>query len=339
MTIKYKGQRHGPLRDDNTDTISASEMFIFPFDGGESPVALQNDPLYTANVPVKYSQHPENTTLYAQNISIDAEGGDGVVSAAYVVTVDYTTNIKRNNALSGGSLNAEDKTGTVVPWKLPPYNISIHPIERTVPFILAYQLGDIIGRPTHDVLNPAGDPYDAVTVEQNTIIQFSYNIQDFGTSWIRSYKDTVNNSDIVVIGQSIESGKARIKNLSSTKQKLLDTDGTTLLYEYWKVDVEIEERQVTWKQEILARGLFFRIGGDPTKTVRIYTDNDGHFGAQDDAGFTAGKEVIPVDEPQKLAANGNLLSKSATPDDPVYEIFFDKFYTNWKPLSFPLTTR
>jgi hypothetical protein len=52
---------------------------------------------------------------------------------------------------------------------------------------------------------------------------------------------------------------------------------------------------------------------------------------------TYAEEYNPVDEPQKLNLDGTLYDASLT--GAAYNVFFDKFFADWKPLGLPKTTR
>lgn len=315
MTIKFIGNKYAPLNEDKNGILSTTVDYIYYFNAAESPV----DILAESTIPARGSQHPSGGNLYALRKTISApQEGDEAKSGKYTVSVAYTNDLRQD-------ITKQGETPATAPWNLPPYNISIFPIDITVPFIFGYDAGDAPGSPSKSVLNPVGDPYEAVTLKQNTIIKFSYNLRNFSGTWIDRFSDTVNNSSVVVVRQEISTQKGRIRNLGGSLQKIYDDEGA-LLYKYFKVDIEIEKAKDIWKQEIMRRGLYFLSGGHK---YRIYTDNDGNYGKKEDMG----SEPTAVDEPQRLTEAGALYSG----DSAEYDTFFDKPFISWGSLNLPKT--
>ena len=302
---------NGEYSRDAAGNLTTTRTYRYLFTAGESPVqvAQQSDILENG------ATHPDNDKMKVRNLQIVQVDGDpkkGSYDAIYTYTLNKQTDV-----------NDE----TIAPWKRNPYNISITPLEQVVAFQKAYQDGDSLGNPTKPVLNPAGDPYEDTTVEQNTIVRFTYNLKDFNPEWIDKYTDTVNKDATTVIDLKLTAKKWRIKNLSTSYQIEYDAEGEAL-YKYWSVDTELEGSKKIWQKEILARGLYFKetIDGTPTK-FRIYTDDAGLYGKKSDMGTGA----IPVDEPQLLNSDGSLY----TSGDVYYDTFYDKFFIAWTPLNFP----
>lgn len=335
MSITYRGiENFGPLNENENGIISATVNHSFHFDGGESPLDIMGQ----SQVPARRSKYPSalasNKNLFCLYRSVSSvQEGDGKASGKYIVACFYTNDLRADNT-------EESSQEEIVPWKLPPYDINIYPIDVTKQLLYGYDDGDVKGEPSLSVLNSAGDPLDAQTVEQNACYQFSYNLQHFDDRWIDEFADTINNSDTVVIDSAIPEKKGRIRNLGASFQRIYDENGN-ILYKFWKVNVEIERSAEEWKVELMDLGLFALDGTG--KRYRIYTDNDGNFGKRQDliddliaGGDTeeeAKEKVIAVDTPQKLAADGTLYSG----DTAHYLTFYTKAYTNWGPLSLPKT--
>ncbi len=315
MTIKFIGNKYAPLNEDKNGILSTTVDYIYYFNNAESPL----DIFAESTIPVRGSQYPGGGNLYALNRTVSApQEGDEAKSGKYTVSVVYTNDLRQD-------ITIQARSRTIAPWRLPPYDIRIFPIDITVPFVKAFDTGDPPDSPSIAVLNPVGDPYEAVTVKQHTIIRFSYNLRNFRGSWIDRYSDTVNRSSVTVVRQAIPAKKGRMRNLVSGVQKIYDDEGS-LLYKYVKVDVEIEKAVDVWKQEIMRRGLYFI---DTGKKYRIYTDNDGIFGKKGNMGTDA----TAVDEPQRLDENGALYSG----DSAEYDTFFDKAFISWRSLNLPKT--
>lgn len=313
MSIIYKGVRNGVFSKDKDGNISTERILVFLFNAGESSVKISQQ----TQIPVNGTAHPDDSTLLLSNVSISQKDGDEK-KGTYEATLTY---IRTNN-------NTITNNATVLPWKLKPYDIAMSPVEIGIAFQKSYKDGDSFGNPSQPVLNPAGDPYEDGQTRQNTILRFSYNLETFNSSWITHYVDTVNKSSTTVIDVSIDAMKGRLKNLTPSLQYQYDNKGN-LQYTYWKIDVEIEISPVVWKREIMARGLYFLDGG---KKYRIYTDNKGTYGKQEDIG----EDGIPVDEPQRLTEAGALYGGTT---GAFYQTFYDKFTANWSTLNLPKSAK
>lgn len=324
MTINYRGiERYGPLQESDKGIWTTTIDHSFHFDESESPVDIMAD----SNVPAKNSQHPSGNGLYALNRTVSsAQEGDEQRSGKYIVTVNYTNDLRIDSTIDGSQTE-------VVPWKLPPYDISIFPVEVTKSMVKSYQDGDTKDGPSVPVQNVIGDPIDAQTVEQHTIYSFSYNLRSFNDDWIDTYSDSVNTGSVVVIDNTIPARKGRIRSLGATFQRIYKEDGS-ILYKYWKVSVEIEKSPTIWQVELMNVGFWVEIAG---VRYRIYTDSiNGGFGSK--AGLIAAggvaDDIVAVDTPQKLSADGSAVLTGTTAN---YITFNNKFTTNWKPLSLPKT--
>jgi hypothetical protein len=320
MSISFIGKKYSTLSEDQGGTITTSIDFTFYFNAAESPV----DVLAEDDVPALNSKHPQGNNLYANGRSVALEEGDGAKSGKYVVTVSYT-NDRRINTQS------RSDTADTAPWNLPPYDISIQPIDITKLFLKSYDEGNP-SKALIEVKNPAGDPYESTIVDQNTLIKFSFNLRDFKDSWIDSYTNTVNVDTVTIVDKIIPAKKGRIRNLNASQQKIYEEDGTQK-YKYWKVDVEIEKSPEEWKKEFVIVGLNFIDTGDSNKRKRIYTDNKGTYGSEQDI-VDAGETATAVDVPVKLNADGSLNVDGAA----VYDTYYDKPYINWKELNLPQTS-
>lgn len=313
MSITYKGERNGGWSQDKDGNVTSSRLLVYHFNSAESAVEIAQQ----SGIPKIGDVHPDDPALFVSGVSIsEPMEGDGVKSGKYDVTVSYA------RATVSVQFGRNDRT--VAPWDRPPYDLSITPIDVVKAFQKSYQDGDTNGNPSKPVLNPAGDPYEDSTAERHTVIRFSYNLETFRPQWIGQYVDSINVSAVEVIDIGISARRGCLRNLSASQVKEYDNEGE-LTYTYWKVDVEIEVSRTEWKREILARGLFFLDGGNK---FRIYTDEDGLVGKLSDMGGNP----IPVDEPQLLTAVGALLALGGTP---VYDVFYDKFPSNWAALSLP----
>lgn len=316
MSITYKGVLNKGANISSDGSLSTSMVLVYLFDAAENSV----DILKQSQIPIIGQAHPSDQNLVVNTIACsDPMEGDTVKKAKYEVTVTY---IRRQKVSVGQGGNR-----TVAPWKLPPYNISVSPLEYVVAFQKAYTVGDLIGRPSKAVLNTANDPYEESTTRQNILLRFSYNLETFNSSWAADYSDTVNLSSVNIVDRYIDAKCGRIKNLSSSRQIVYDENGD-VEYRFSQVDVEIEIARSIWKKEVLCRGLYFLNGGNK---YRIYTDNAGNFGKQSDMGANA----VPVDEPQRLGPSGELYT--GADGTAYYQEFEDKKYLNWNPLSFPKT--
>ncbi|MFQ3578665.1 MAG: hypothetical protein SNJ71_00815 [Bacteroidales bacterium] len=315
MSIIYKGARNGGLQKDKDGQISTTRVFVFYFNEAESAATVLRD----ANIPELGTAHPDNSTLLATSISIsEPMEGDTIKSGKYEVTVTYT---RPQNNISIQS--------TVPPWDRDPFNISFSPLEIVVPFQKGYdQQKDVNGSPSVPVLNSAGDPFEDSTTQMNLIIKFSYNLKFFDPIWIIKYMDTINKSDVQILGVEIPARKGRIKNLAASKMQTYKENGS-LEYEYYQVDIEIEVAKSEWKKEIMQRGLFaLQTPNTISSKYRIYIDTDGTLGNKADLS----DEAIPVDEPQKLNQDGTVLSSQNTAK---YATFYDKYECSWKELNIP----
>jgi len=334
MAVTYMGKTYGSLAENENGIINTTINYIFHFDDAESPV----DIFAQSEVPARNTQHPSGNGLYALTRAISKpEEGDEIKSGKYIVTVIYSNDLRINNV-------SESSSNELAPWKLPPYDISIFPLDVTKSLIKAYAAGDKKGSPSVHVVNSANDPFDVQTVEQNTIYRFSYNLRNFRDYWIDSYADTVNNSSITVIDKTIPRFKGRLRNIGGTFQRIYDENGT-IKYKYWKVDIEIEKSPEIWQIELMQLGFYFIDAGDSNKKKPIYTDGEGGFGARqtliedlvtgEDTEEDAKEKVTLVSNPQKLGDNGELLGVVATPK---YETFSPKAMVGWRSLNMPKTT-
>lgn len=317
MSITYKGVLNGPYQSSRDGGVTSSRVLVFYFNAAESAVEVAQQ----TEIPDTGTAHPDDAALLLSDISIsEPKEGDGIKSGKYEVTLNYV------RPASGQANTVQDKS--VAPWERPPFDISVSPKEVVQAFVKAYDTGDVNGTPTKPVLNPAGDPYEDSTATQNTALRFSYYLEDFYPYWSELYSDTINADDIQVCDIGVPAKRGLLRGLSFAPQREYDAEGA-LLYEFVRVDAEIEISKREWSREILARGLYYL---DGTNKIRIHVSQSGAtYGAPADCG----DKPIPVDEPQKLTAAGALYPATATGG--YYQTFNDKFAANWGPMGFPTT--
>jgi len=322
MSITYVGERRAGASVAPNGTLSTERVFVFHFNGGDSPVAV----LAMPQVPAQGAAHPDNAQLKAGAISCSPpQEGDGVASGRYDVTVSYI--------MPEGGYEGRDRT--TPPWQMPPYDIAKSGKEYIVPFVKAYADGNQHGTPTVPVVNSAGDPYEDSVPRYNSILRFSFNLRDFNEEWPVKYIDSINAAAAKIVDVTIPARRGRIASLGGSKLEIFDAEGA-LQYEYWRVDVEIEIAAEEWKKEILCRGLF-AIDGDGK--YRIYMRKDDASGAVFGRVEDLGEEPVPCDEPQLLSATTGAMISSAGTGTAEYQEFKDKFATSWSPLNFPTSTR
>lgn len=312
MSITYKGTVNGAWKKDIQGNISTNKTLIYLADDADSSVLVSRE----SEIPLLGTAHQDDITLKLTDISISPpESGDKIkkhrysVVLTYTRTVDFSTNPIQDN--------------TIAPWRMSPYNISVSPIEKTVPFVKAYATAGA-SSPTLPVINPVGDAYEAETIQQSALLRVSYNRQSFSSSWVKTYTGSVNSGSITVAGVNVPSRQGIMKALTGTYLTQPDETGA-LRYRFWRIDVEIEissiEQYIT---EIMIRGLYFLSEG---KKYRIYTDNQGNYGNIDSMGSAA----VPVDEPQRLTIDGDLYTGSTAE----YQEFIEKRVLGWGSLGIP----
>lgn len=320
MAITFKGERRTALQKNNNNVSTTSRIFLYHFDTWTSGVQISQQ----SELPLIGEEHPNDSSLICTGINTGEPDPNDKPSGKFLAIASYTN---QQNSFSIGSQ-------AIRPWQLPPYNISYPPFESTIVFEKSYQSGDKNGIPSLPVLNSAGDPIADVTNENSWMIKFSYNLKTVNGNWMDFFLDTVNNQDITIVGFNVPSGKGRLKQMQPSFHRTFDAQGE-LLYKYWQIDIEIEVRKQKWQKELLDQGLNIL---DAEKKYRIYTDGKGVFGKRSDMLASADDpdDVVAVDEPMKLDGSGALLDQALQTAE-YLEPKFDKFFTNWNPLSFPRT--
>jgi len=320
MAITFEGERKKGAQTDNKNITRTSRIFTFHFTNFESGVIIKRQ----AALPLIGSPHPDDPSLIARAIDTgDPNSNDKGKSGVYDVVVPYDNDV-----------DLWVSSQSTRPWKLPPYNISYPPFETIIPFTKSYQDGDKNGEPSLPVLNSANDPIADVTNDHSWFVKFTYNLKTVNPNWLDYFLDTVNNQDVQIVSFNVPAGKGRLKQIQPSYQRTYDSSGD-ILYKYWKLDIEIEVKKQKWQKEIMDQGLNVNI---ENKKYRIYTDNDGNFGSVGGLmdGGASKDDIVAVDEPLKLDGEGGLLNQSL-PTAVYLPPKFDKFFTNWKPLSFPKT--
>jgi len=329
MSITYKGVLNGGADIDSSGNVTAKRVLVFYFNSGESSVKI----LQQSQIPKIGTVHPDNQTLYLTSISVSEPMEGDAKSSKYHVTLNYART--RENIESKNNQN-------VAPWSIPPYDISFAPVEYVTAFQKGYADGDVNGSPSEAVLNSAGDPFEESTTQQNLILRFTYNLQDFTPSWILDYMDTINREDMSILDIQIPAYRGRIKAISATKQKQYDTEGK-VQYNYWIINAEIEISKTPWYKLIMQRGLYFLTDITPMSATkeRIYKRVDGGTGDNFGTKENTGVDSVPCDEPQRLKADGSLLDPTGG-DNTVESVFidyWDKYDCSWSPLNFPKTAQ
>jgi len=321
MAITYIGTKNGGLDFDGDGNITTSRILTYHFNASESAVDISA----RAEIPARGTAHPDNPSISLRSFAVSAPmEGDGLISGKYEVTLNY----------SRTTTNSE-KDASVAPWKRRPYDISIPSATFVVPFQKGYKSTDRKDSPTVAVLNAAGDPFEDSVEKERRSIKFSYNLKTFPFDWFDSFSDTINKAAVQILDIGIAARKGRIKTLFPSRVEEYNADGT-LKYSFWKIDVEIEMNSEEYKKEIMERGLFALGTADTIGTkYRIYIDTYGTMGKLTDC--DSSKKPIPVDEPQRLNADGTLYN--TTVDGAYYATFYDKFEADWAPLSLPKTSR
>lgn len=137
------------------------------------------------------------------------------------------------------------------PWNLAPFNINVQNSEQAVPFRMAYNEQNVKCIP---VVNTAGDPLEAQTVENITEYTFSFYARSYTMSDIDTYSDTVNASAQKLLGRTCAAGTLLLTKISVTPMITYEDDGYTEKWRYYQVDMLIRHNPNGWLADLLNVG-------------------------------------------------------------------------------------
>ena len=161
---------------------------------------------------------------------------------------------------------ASDDEEASAPWNLSPFNFSARAVEEIVAFKKAY---DEDNQRTIPVLNSAGDPFDANTVEIFPEFSFSYYVHDFDTSRIYDFSNAVNATSQRIAGKSFPAGTLLIADINTEGLVTYEDDGYTVKWKYTQVNLTLRYNPDGWMRKLLDVGNR-AIFGNSTKSELIY---------------------------------------------------------------------
>ena len=152
---------------------------------------------------------------------------------------------------------ASDDEVSSAPWNLSPFNITSDTVEEAIAFKMAY---DSNNKRTIPVLNSAGDPIEASTNEILPQFSFSYYVQNFDTSKVYEFSNTISASSQRIMGQSFPAGSLLIAGISSENLVTYEDDGYTVKWRYTQVNLTLRHNPNGWMRKLLDVGNRARFG-------------------------------------------------------------------------------
>lgn len=273
--------------------------------------------LLDSNLPPFKQVHPVFEGRYVTDYSLDQIEGDER-KGKFEVVVKYGELSQSRDSVSSSAKE---------PWNKGPFNVSFGSLAMVVPQERAYAEDDVQFEPSIPVQHPATrEILITDTVETHGIINFSFNLRNFRYSWKREFEDTINKSDIKILGIQFPKKTLVLKSISPSRKVYVDANGNET--EYWQVDVEIEDYHKEVKKELALRG-YTAIFDDKVKNIQLL---DGVFGDHNQA-----DPSLNITTPRFVNKSGIVLGQWETVYDEYYEEFPDKFSKDWRTLDLPST--
>lgn len=245
LTVKELVKRGGNLQGTHEKITRNWQITVSsPYDNSRT---IANETI-GSTLPILFESHPSNVFATCRSLSIDNSQGL-VWSAKAEYSTEPLTQSERERAEEPNPIDRAVK----VSWAASNYDKAV--------------VKDINDK---GVVNSAGDFYDpppSVPWERLTF-HFRKNYSS-PSPWISSYCNSVNESDISILGIQIPAGMARFCQPSGSEER--EENGQIFHETSWDIEVDVR----TWQLEVLDEGLREIDSNDTTKRINI-TDDDGN---------------------------------------------------------------
>lgn len=245
VSVKELVNRDGSLKGTRETITRAWQIKVSsPYDNSHTI----GSELVGSSLPGQFESHPNNVFATARSLSI--KNAQGLIwTARCEYSTEPLTQDERERAEEPNPTNRSVK----VSWSTSNYD---KPVVKDV---------DDKG-----VVNSAGDFYDPPPSVPWERLSFHFRKNYSSPSpWISAYCNSVNDSDISILGIAIPKGMARFCQPSGSEER--EENGQVYHETTWDIEVDVR----TWQLEVLDEGLRQVDSADTTKRINI-TDDDGN---------------------------------------------------------------
>lgn len=250
------------------------------------------------------------------------------------IEVQYVNRFNSTFDITGGAL-----TNDTPPWKLPPFGITSDTLNKTIPFDLAYDENNELTVP---VQATSGTPLLANTVDSVGVLRFSFNVDDtFDTSLVKEYRNSVNSTSITVLDEVYPPETAKFASIKATFKTQLDEDTGGIKWQYYQIDIEIQEDRKSWIREFANRSTWFlNEGANEPEPIYVATaEGVVSYGSKEDMKLID-PDTVQIDEPMFLSTvDSSILITPISSDDKdiAYLRFYELIALDWLAMSMPET--
>jgi len=313
MTIEYINEQAGSFNYGSSG-YTYLRKFLYLLKPGDFPDDISSD----SNLPKPNEAHPRHADYIVTSIG-DPTIGEGFETSgdgSWVVEVTYTK-----------SSTADDPTGEIFPWNLPPYGISYDTKTVVEAQDKAYQDGDTQFNPTKPVVHPiTKEPILPQKDVSHGIIKFSYNLRNFDYSWKQEFEGTINSEGVTILNISFEEKFLVLQSISATLEQTTMASGNEV--EYYAVTVEIEDLRKEYDKLVALRGFMMKAGSG-VANIQLQKGVYGNFDQT--------KRDLDIGSMVYVSSAGSPAQTSTHIDDNYYASFPAKFPKSWGALNLPST--
>lgn len=257
------------------------------------------------DLPQFGDSYPSNATIKVSRVLVEMPSESNFFQ--WEATVTYKTPVDD----SGGG-ETEEGWQENLQW-------DTRSVSYEVPFELGYDSGN---RKTIAVQSTTFEPIVGATTHiTNTIVDISYNTKQFRPSWVKEFSQTLNSSNMSIVGINVGKGEAKLLSVSGGRR----TDGTGASYYAVTCSVEIASDDFVRR---LANVGFRRAktAAKPTTAKdTVYILKNEVSDEQDETGLEK------VNEPVKLNDNSQIIE-----DTSIVFLEFKEFRSaSWRALNIP----